>query len=420
MENNVNSLEKVVTMLNECGTALNRLDHDLARKTIGRITSRLNNTKAPLDIVFYWLQLCVELAKRTGLAVEETLKDINRYIEEFRVRPDLHFRLLMMAGRLEAQYSRLNISTKYLTEALGIPEGIGDKRMIAQAYSAIARMFSPLYPGLAFYFYRKAERNECEAGNIVEAEVDRMERALLSLTCFLNNRSSKYERLQVEADRIVDSLKTDGFNAHQKTRFRYIRAFVKADEDELIQLAKGMRKVGALPDACRFGEVCIGICLEKGLFDKANRIFEVHKHDLIQNHGDSDRVRSHIAGLEHVISNSIVSQYVPYSITKSKDEPTTILDILDKYAFADEIWALEGGWLRQMFSGYNQEGCFDAIRMPDNTVRLYPCGIAFNVYYRGQSDYYENSFPSLYREIQLMARFHNPKMDCGCRVEARI
>lgn len=24
------------------------------------------------------------------------------------------------------------------------------------------------------------------------------------------------------------------------------------------------------------------------------------------------------------------------------------------------------------------------------------------------------------REIQLMARFHNPKMDCDCRVEARI
>ncbi len=24
------------------------------------------------------------------------------------------------------------------------------------------------------------------------------------------------------------------------------------------------------------------------------------------------------------------------------------------------------------------------------------------------------------REIQLKARFHNPKMDCDCRVEARI
>ncbi len=26
----------------------------------------------------------------------------------------------------------------------------------------------------------------------------------------------------------------------------------------------------------------------------------------------------------------------------------------------------------------------------------------------------------LNREIQLKARFHNPKMDCDCRVEARI
>ena len=29
-------------------------------------------------------------------------------------------------------------------------------------------------------------------------------------------------------------------------------------------------------------------------------------------------------------------------------------------------------------------------------------------------------FETLHREIQLMARFHNPKMDCDCRVEARI
>ena len=28
--------------------------------------------------------------------------------------------------------------------------------------------------------------------------------------------------------------------------------------------------------------------------------------------------------------------------------------------------------------------------------------------------------PVYYRDIQLKARFHNPKMDCGCRVEARI
>jgi len=34
--------------------------------------------------------------------------------------------------------------------------------------------------------------------------------------------------------------------------------------------------------------------------------------------------------------------------------------------------------------------------------------------------YLEFGLKFYYREIQLKARFHNPKMDCDCRVEARI
>lgn len=33
---------------------------------------------------------------------------------------------------------------------------------------------------------------------------------------------------------------------------------------------------------------------------------------------------------------------------------------------------------------------------------------------------FDNYKTMLSREIQLKARFHNPKMDCDCRVEARI
>ena len=36
--------------------------------------------------------------------------------------------------------------------------------------------------------------------------------------------------------------------------------------------------------------------------------------------------------------------------------------------------------------------------MPDGKTSLVPCNLAFNDYYRGQSSYYEDCYPSLYRK----------------------
>ena len=390
-------LSEIVDLINECGNALNLLQHHIAESLLEQIDKKLENNSVPLDIRFYRLKLSTELAKRVGNC-EKALNEIEESLQDFQERPDFHFELLIIAGKLEASFNRLNISTIYLTEALGLAEDIGNNSMVAEAYSAIAQMFAPKYKGLSFYFFRKAERSLMKIGKTKEADAIRMERALLSITYFLDNRNEKSNRLQREANRIVNSLDISGFNAHQPRRYRYIKAVITADEDELEQLICEMRSCGALPDACRFGDVYMGICIEKGLFNKAYRMLESHKKDFTSYHGESQDLTVHIEKLDYVISNKITVPYLPFKIVKTETDKTTILDILDKYSIADELWALEEGWMRQLFPSYNEEGLFDAIRMPDNTVRLYPCGIAFNIYYRGQAVYYEESYPSLYRE----------------------
>lgn len=77
----------------------------------------------------------------------------------------------------------------------------------------------------------------------------------------------------------------------------------------------------------------------------------------------------------------------------------TLLDILDRYAIGEEWWALEKGVLVEfMMPHHDQDGLFDAIRMPSGYVKLFPVGLCWNCYYRGQSSYYPNSKPSLWRK----------------------
>lgn len=77
----------------------------------------------------------------------------------------------------------------------------------------------------------------------------------------------------------------------------------------------------------------------------------------------------------------------------------TLLDILDRYAIGEEWWALEKGVLAEyMMPHHDQDGLFDAIMMPSGKVKLFPLGLCWNCYYRGQSRYYPHSKPSLWRK----------------------
>lgn len=77
----------------------------------------------------------------------------------------------------------------------------------------------------------------------------------------------------------------------------------------------------------------------------------------------------------------------------------TLLDILDRFTIGEEWWALETGALVEfMMPHHDQDGLFDAIMMPSGYVKLFPVGLCWNCYYRGQSNYYPDSKPSLWRK----------------------
>lgn len=77
----------------------------------------------------------------------------------------------------------------------------------------------------------------------------------------------------------------------------------------------------------------------------------------------------------------------------------TLLDILDRYTIGEEWWALKKGtFAEDLMPHHDQDGLFDAIMMPSGYVKLFPIGLCWNCYYRGQSSYYPNSKPSLWRK----------------------
>lgn len=76
----------------------------------------------------------------------------------------------------------------------------------------------------------------------------------------------------------------------------------------------------------------------------------------------------------------------------------TLLDILDRFTLGEEWWALEKGALVEFMPHHDQDGLFDAIMMPSGYVKLFPVGLCWNCYYRGQSNYYPDSKPSLWRK----------------------
>ncbi|MDR0955464.1 MAG: FRG domain-containing protein [Rikenellaceae bacterium] len=82
------------------------------------------------------------------------------------------------------------------------------------------------------------------------------------------------------------------------------------------------------------------------------------------------------------------------------DKLPTLLDLLNHWAFGEEKGALqvEKSHFKGVFPTHVHQGMFDTVRMPDGYIRLVPMSLAFNAYYRGQSSYYADCKPALYRK----------------------
>ena len=130
-------LKEMVDIINECGNALNALDHEKAARLLDKFDDKSSLYQIPIDLLFYRLITGAELALRIGRK-DKSLSEIEQNLSLFDKRTDMKFKLLIKAGRLEASLSRTNISTRFISEALGVAEECSDSRMISEAYSAIS------------------------------------------------------------------------------------------------------------------------------------------------------------------------------------------------------------------------------------------------------------------------------------------
>ena len=387
-----------VEILNKCGAALNNKEHRNACKMLDMFDNMTRGKRIPVEVLFNRLSFAAELSSRLG-RISKSMSEIENNLVLFNDHLDLKFKLLIKLGRMEACVARNNISVKYLSEALGVAEASEDNSMIAEAYSAIAQMFSPKYEGLAFYFLRHAELYYEKAKDCRNLSIIRMHRSLLSWAVSRNYTNLIHiDRLQKEAEELISSISGENFNPHELTYLKYVRGVVLRDEHLLEELLNENANVDMLPDKCRYEEMIIGICLEKGMFEKADSFFTDYVNDARNLHGNEKGFDAQIAFLQGLIDRKERSLYIPYRIGKRKEEPTTLFDILNHYSLCDEIWALDKSIMRCMFPTYAQEGQFEAVKMPNGHIVLYPCAIAFNVFYRGQAEYFEDARPTLYRK----------------------
>lgn len=390
--------------INSIAEALNRLDHSEAERLIRDFDHHSCGKRLPMEIIYKRIICSAELAIRTE-NYSAALSEIEQNMGLFAAHPKHQFSLMLKASVLEESMSRLHISSKYATRALGLAEAIGDNELVAKAYSAISHMFSLQYKGLAIYFLRRAERLYAEAKNQHQLQVVRIERAILSQGAYrtVAGHRNMY-RLNREALRLIDAIDSSSFNPHEKRYYLYCRAFIHEDINDLRSLIGMLSDIEALPDKCRYEEIYIGFCLEKGLFKEADEIRKQFFSDARALHGDLPEITKKEYELKAIIKQGIPARYIPHHIPRNDAENVTLFDILDHYSLEDELWALDSSAMRCLFPTHWEEGLFEPVRMDDGTNILFPLGLAFNVYYRGQSKQHSPSKPTLYRNNMTDAK----------------
>ena len=215
-------------------------------------------------------------------------------------------------------------------------------------------------------------------------QVIRMERAILSQGAYRTVAGHRnMDRLNREALRLIDAVDSSSFNPLEKRHYRYCRAFIHEDIKELRTLIGILSGIDALPDKCRYEDIYIGLCLEKGLFKEAEEMREQFFDDARSLHGDLPEITERESQLKAIIRNGVSAKYVPHHIPRKAAENATLFDILDHYSLEDELWALDSSDIRRLFPSYSEDGYFEPVKMEDGIHILFPLGLAFNVYYRG-------------------------------------
>ncbi len=382
-------------LLNKCKDFINATKHEEATNVLKHFDMHFNGRKLPLDIVYHRLIMESELCLRTG-NIESGIKAIDNNIHFFRKDDKYKFEILLHRGKLECA-STLRFSVNSLSDALAVAETIGDEVLIAEAYSNIAYMFAPRYPALGIYFTRKAEVFYTKSGDKHKLRLELCRRAyqshLLS-TQYIQNENIR-ARLQLEAERVINTIDTTDFNKFEMRDYLEKKAVILQDEELLKTLLDSYEKVLAPPQKRLLTEQYIAICVNKNLHQKALEMLPSYRQLELEYCGSI--IEPHLNELEKLLQSSCPFIF-EYARDEKTDDDLNLFDILDQISLDEELWALDGSVMRSCFPMYLHEGLFETVAMPNGGTRLIPCSLSFNRYYRGQSVYYKPCLPSLYRE----------------------
>lgn len=389
-------MTQAAELIHRCENALNMKKNEDAKKILAAFDSLFANKGLSSNIIYARLYLGSEVHFRLG-EYEKGIEEIDNNIQSIRANIEQTIKILLYRGKMEKMINRHGLSISSFSEALGLAESTENPTIIGNVYSEISRMFSVRYIGLALYFIRKAEvfynrNNEKKLSSL--AKIDR---AFISFTAYLLNRhNGDYEKLKEEAIRIVQEINEEDFNLFERRQARLVKSIVLCDAHDLLKQYEEAEQDGALPSICIVGEAYIAACIERNDKDAALAVYDKHAKYSLQFHGIA--VKKNLDELKNILTGSCKAEFIPWHLYKKPDEQTNLLDILDHFSLGEELWRYKQGRFSGLFPGIEHEGMFDSIIMENGKVSLIPCNPAFNDYYRGQSSYYEKSYPSLFRD----------------------
>ena len=384
-----------------------KVQHWLNKLTICMNAGRLNDAvaaadelkrrKLPPEVEHKLKANLVELYLRTGDASKAT-----QAIDELQsiISPDDHDAM----RRLHAAKVRLMSIDKSssplleIIEMLGEAEMSGDLRGIAKSYIEIAKALMIRFPWLGVNFFRKAELYAKEIKDeslLREAECCRAKQYAMNFF-EIDNPQELDKKAFEEAKRIINGIDIASLpTENERAFFLDIRAFIMSDYKDYDQALSFYEKAGSLPNILRISEQYTMLCLANCDFDKAASIFVKYQNAAKLVPGREEYVR--LMGLRVHQKKHIKRQF--FNRQQSKGLPT-LLEVLDEISRQEEAsyFMKLGTIFHYMMPSIEQEGKFEAIKMPDGETRLFPCSEAVNTYYRGQIRRISPSKPSLFRQ----------------------
>ena len=223
--------------------------------------------------------------------------------------------------------------------------------------------------------------------------------ALIFFMAYLDNRDNpSYLRLKQMAVSIADEIDWAGeeYNRFEKKRLRYIKAYIQGDLEDLRKQIEEEEDIGALPSICIVIESYIAACIGAG--DNMGALAYLDKYMEYESAMRGEGIREYILPLKSKLKAGQKMEFLPWRVEKDPDRELDLLDVLDRISVKEEIWRYSQGRYTGLFPGIEKEGFFEMIQMPDGNASLVPCNPLFNSYYRGQSSYFEDCYPSLYRK----------------------